>query len=214
MMNTRHINFLKIAAIGLLFSLQGCRPSEINNAPEYYAYLADPENGLVKEKTVAGVHYRLKYLPKDYLAYNMVGKNGVVSQGMRDSIAGQFDHSLTFLLNIGPAEGEHFDVTRLDVNDYGTFIDRIEKLCFHLQESIRLNVDGEEQAPVIARMENINAQEPGRNFVIVFNTQDKTSVTAENEQMCFIYQDGLFNTGINKFTFNTRDLAKVPSFTF
>jgi len=192
----------------------GCKPGVISDAREYYAYLANPQNGLVKEKSVAGVQYRLKYLPEDYLAFNLTGKTGTISRSRRDSLANRFEHSLTFLLNIGPAKGEHFDVTRLDVSDYGAFIDRIETLCFHMRESIRLNINGKDQLPVITQMENINAQEPGRNFVIVFNTRERLHAEKGDEQLCFIYQDQIFNTGINKFTFNMQDLSKVPAFTF
>jgi hypothetical protein len=198
----------------LLLLLISCKPSEIKDSKAYFSYLANPENGLVKEKTVAGVKYKLKYLPQDYLAYTTLFKNTNNTSKEKDSVIKLYDNSVTFMLTVGPDENENFDITRLGVSDYKEFAERIEALSFHLQESINLNVNNNTYKPVIARMENINALEKSRNFMIVFNSEKNTQKDLRNSEMCFSYHDQLFNTGTNKFIFKTSDIKAIPVFKF
>lgn len=156
----------------LVFAIcfMSCKKTEISDIKEYLSYLADPENGLVKEKTVAGVKFKVKYVPEDYLVYNMIKDMGNVKQAYKDSVAKTFNNSVTFMLNIGPAENEEFDITRVDVSTYEEFAHRIEEMSFNAQNWISVNVNGKVYHPDIVKLENINAQGKSRNFIVVFNS--------------------------------------------
>lgn len=214
----RGLNY-KIQSFCLLLlaavAMAGCRPKQIDSAQHYYAWLADPENGLVKEKSVAGVHYRIKYLPTEYLAYTALAGKSQASATERDSVLKQYAHSMTFLLNIGPDKGEEFDVTRVEVKDYEDFMERVDQLAFHMQDWISLENNGREQRPALARMENLNAPERSRNFIVVFDVAPGAAAAGDpSKELCFTYHDGIFNTGTNKFLFDKDDLNDIPQFNF
>lgn len=179
----------------------------------YMEYLADPENGLCKEKSIAGLKYKVKYLPGQYLAYNTL-KNTVWDEKQRDSLIKIYSNSLCFLINIGPAEGESFDITRLGVSDYETFAERIEKMAFDAPEWIGLRVNQKIFAPSIVRLENINALERSRNFVVVFANKDGSIGELLNNDLCLSYTDELFHTGINNFLFEAKHFRQLPELKF
>lgn len=211
-LNNKYMHLLLLLSFGM--GLLSCRQGSISEPKEYLSYLADPENGLVKEKSVAGMKIKVKYLPEDYLVYNMVKEVPNLKDSYRDSIAGTYKHSLTFMINIGPDENEEFDVTRVGVENYQEFAERIEEMSFNAQNWISVNVDNREYHPVIARLENINALEKSRNFIVVFNSTKGSSNDLAKNDICLSYDDELFNTGMSKFIFKAEDLKKLPAFTF
>jgi hypothetical protein len=200
----------------LFFSigLVSCKKTEISDIKEYLNYLADPENGLVKEKTVAGVKIKVKYLPEDYLVYNMVKEMSNVKQIYKDSIAKSYQNSVTFMVNIGPAENEEFDITRVDVSNYEEFAKRIEDMAFNAQDWISVEVNKKEYHPDIVRLENINALEKSRNFIVVFNSAKNSENDFRKQDMSLSYDDELFNTGVSKFLFKAEDIKNLPIFKF
>lgn len=196
----------------ILLAVVSCKQSEIYDPKEFYTYLSDPDNGLVLEKNVAGINYRVKYLPTEYLAYN-ASKNNICPQTKKDSLVKAYSNSLTFLLNIGPAKGEDFDITRLGVSNYQEFAQRIEEMAFGAQEWMLLKSGDKECKPTIVRMENINAQDNSRNFMVVFSAMSG-SEDLRQEDLCFTYSDELFNTGTNNFIFRSSDISNLPVFKF
>lgn len=189
--------------------LSSCSTKAIDNFKEYAMYLNKAENGLVKEKSVSGLHYRLKFLPKHYQAFTTL--NGLDSKKInKDSLVAAYSKSITFLLTIGPAEGEDFDITRVGVKDYQEFADRIEDMSFRANEWMRLKCGEVSVVPSLVRMENINAQERSRNFIVVFEQQDALEKAMKESDTQFIYDDELFGTGTNKFLFEHKQLNAVP----
>lgn len=203
---------LLLLSVGI--GLTSCRQGTISEPKEYFSYLANPENGLVKEKSIAGMKIKVKYLPEDYLVYNMVKEVSNAKDAYKDSIAGTYKHSLTFMINIGPDENEEFDVTRVGVENYEEFAQRIESMAFNAQNWISLNANNQEYHPVIAKLENINALEKSRNFIVVFNSTKGSPSDLTKNDICLSYDDELFNTGLSKFIFEAEDLKKLPAFTF
>lgn len=173
---------------------------------ELTKYINVPENGLLKEKTVGGIKFKLKYLPTDYLIYSQLDQKQSHRRPLIDSLGKRYENSVTFLLTIGPADDESFDITKYGIANYEEFAKQLEQLCFQAQDWITIRDDsGKEYTPGIVHLENINALEKHRNVVVVFNTRDylKTNFS-------FIFSDELFNTGINKFYFKASDINGIP----
>ncbi len=148
------------------------------------------------------------------MAFNLVNEQKNITQTQKDSIIKSFNNSVTFILNIGPAEGENFDITQLGVANYQEFAQRIEQMAFKANEWINLKVGDTEHKPSIVRLENINALEHSRNFIVVFSSEKNSEKDLRKKDMCFIYNDEMFNTGVNKFVFNSSDINNIPQFVF
>jgi hypothetical protein len=58
---------LKILMVVVLANyFVACKPAKITNKKEFMKYLSDSKNGLVKDKKVGYIYYKLKYLPEDF----------------------------------------------------------------------------------------------------------------------------------------------------
>jgi hypothetical protein len=194
--------------------LLSCGRSEIKDPTEFTHYLADKENGLVNEKSIAGVKFKVKYLPYEYQAYLSMNGKGQMLQKEKDSVLKAFSTSVAFLLNIGPADGEDFDITKVGISSYEEFADRIEKMSFEAQDWIMLDIEGKQMKADIVRLENLNALERSRNFLVVFGSEFATENDIRTKDLCFIYDDEMFSTGKSKFVFKADDLNKTPDFKF
>jgi hypothetical protein len=203
--------FCHIILLGVF--LCACHPSVIYEPRRYVNYLMDPDNGLIKEKSIAGVKIRVRYLPSEYIAYTILkGKPG--SQAFKDSVRSVYENSVTFLMTIGPDDTESFDITRVGISNYGEYTDRMEEMLFYMQQRIQLLSQDSAHRPSITRMENINAQANSRDFIVVFGSDRQSESDLRKNDMCFIYNDELFDTGINKFLFRERNIRALPEFKF
>ncbi|MBA3683615.1 MAG: hypothetical protein H0W73_21000 [Bacteroidetes bacterium] len=176
----------------------------ISDLGQLTKYINNADNGLVKEKTIGVITYKLKYLPTEYLVHKQLdaGSNKTII----DSLSKDYKNSITFLFSIGPSDDKSFDITQYGVTNYGEFANLIEKMCFRANELIYIqDQSGKEHKPAIVQMENINALEKHRNLMVVFHNEDYFS-----NDFSFVFNDELFNTGINKFLFKSKDINDVP----
>lgn len=207
-----HIKLITLA--GFILITSSCQQHVISDKKQYFNYLSDPINGLVKEKSTGNIKIKVKYLTSDYLAFNTVNASAETSYKTKDSVKKMYDNSITFLLNIGPADNESFDITRLGVDSYEDFAKRIEDMAFGASEWMSLTSNNVEYKPVITKLESVNAIENSRNFIVVFNSEKNTKQDLRNHDLCFTYADEIFHSGINKFIFKTSDLNRLPEFNF
>lgn len=185
--------------------------SSIDNFPDYMKYLADKENGLVKEKSTNGVSIKIKYLPLDYLAHKEYKKENGISI---DSIKKSYENSLTFMMTIGPDKEKNFDITKVGVSSYEEFALRIEQMNFWMKDYVTLTVGGKEISADMAQMESTYGLEKDRKIVFVFQNKDEQGHSLLTDDLTFTYKDEIFFTGINKFKFNIKDINSIPELTF
>ncbi|MEO6302755.1 MAG: hypothetical protein ABIP51_06250, partial [Bacteroidia bacterium] len=75
-------------------------------------------------------------------------------------------------------------------------------------------VKEKEYKPSIVRMENLNALERSRNFIVVFSSESNSPNDLRKNDMLFVYNDELFNTGVNNFIFKAEQINSIPKFKF
>ncbi len=204
-------SFRYILLLSLTCLLWSCSQSSISDFGKYVKYLSNPKNGLVKEKSVAGISMKVKYLPNDYQVYNDAFKTSEsIDQKVFNDIKDNYSNSTTFVLTLGPDEEHKFDITRVDLADYDEYAERIERMNFNFGEFISLEVDGIEIQPTLTQMESLYGLKKTRDIVVVFNKED----IQPNADIKFVFKDKMFNTGINKFKFDKNDIAAIPTLDF
>ena len=213
---------MKAIVISLLCAgallLSGCMPS-IKSEAELYSWLANPENGLVKNRNVAGVALSARYLPPAYLAFRELKSASPqerIAQG--DSVLNTYRGSYTFLLRLGPddAAGEQFNIQELGVENLEEYRDQTYTLNFDLAPDFSLRTGKGALQPVSASMENIYGLSNSRTIYLVFSpaTQQEAQILAEASELDLVYTDRLFDTGIHHFTFESEAVYNIPSFEF
>ncbi|MBQ21652.1 MAG: hypothetical protein CMD31_12930 [Flavobacteriales bacterium] len=212
--NIKEVNkFIYIAFLFLAITLSSCKHS-IDDFNTYMEYLADKDNGLVKEKSIGGIQLKVKYLPNDYLVYNEVKNNKQLTENLLDSLKLTYANSITFMMVLGPDKNESFDITRVGVANYEEFAQRIEEMNFNMMQHVKLQVGNEAYSPELYQMESTYGLEQSRKFLFVFKAKDEKSNTILKDDFQFVYADELFNTGINKFQFKHSDVNAIPTFNF
>jgi hypothetical protein len=195
-----------------LFALVGC--SNDVNYSDYLSYLANPENGMVKETRINGLSLQAKYLPTEYFVFRALSDvpANEISQQLVDSISEDYGHSLTFMFTLAPDKklGKEFDVTNVNTENYTAYEERMDLLNFQLSKYLHLEVDGQEMQPALVQMENTFGLKKESNFIVVFNVPVH-EFEQQNHNMSLVYDDPVFFTGINRFSFSTEVIRNRPS---
>jgi len=202
-----------ILLIVVTIAIGGCKKS-INNFSDYMKYMSEEENGLVKKKSVGGIQMMVKYLPNDYLVYNELKNDQILTAGKIDSVRKTYANSITFMMVIGPSKDESFDITRVGVADYEEFAQRLEQMNFSMGQFVNLKIGETTYIPELAQMESTYGLEQNRKILFVFNAVNDAGNKILMDDVQFVYVDELFNIGINKFKFSKEDLTDLPAFKF
>jgi hypothetical protein len=202
-----------------LFLQFGCSPSSCDTYEEYLSYLNDEENGLVKYRKSKGMTISLKYLPTDFLVYRELGNISVKNQKILDSLRGQYTESITFLMTIEPDAHEEKsnqrDITFEGIGNYEQYKERILLMSFGIESRIDLKTDKGDFVPVLVNMEQSFGLKKGRDFIVVFVPGKGTSKDFFNSSTYdFIYDDEIFDLGINHFVFDKKDIDALPKLNF
>lgn len=196
----------------LFFLITACSGNELEYE-DYLKYINDQENGLMKEKEVSGLQYKVKYLPVDYLVYNdlnkIEGKQNLKEE--KKKLEKQYAHSLCFMMTMGPADDENFDLTYLGVKNYDEYAKQMEVLNFKMGTFLTLEMGGKLIKPELVQMENTYGLGKQRNFMILFSVKDnKKDKFMKDHDVRLIYSDELFGTGINNFSFQKEVIKNLP----
>ncbi|MBL4670398.1 MAG: hypothetical protein JKY30_14200 [Flavobacteriales bacterium] len=204
-----------IGTLSLLL-LSSCGKNTVDSYEDYLLWLDDTENGLVRDKEAGGITIKVKQLPSNYLAYQDLINEKSIKKSIVDSIIGSYEKSLTFLLTIGvDGDVKKGDIMFQGVRTYKEYKQQLMELNFGIENNISLSIGGNMYNPVLSHLENVYGLTDKRNITVVFvpaTKEDKLFYLAEEIQ--FTYDDELFDTGINHFTFNREDINNNPSFKF
>lgn len=191
-----------LACLFLVFQT-GCGPAIITDPAAFMHYLADPANGLVRQKTVGGFNIRVKYLPPAYLAYQEF--YGGLNQSPLDSLVERYRSSETFLLTITPEDIGKLEIARLHVSNYQEFNQRVLNLNFHIKEQLWLENGKHRISAAQTEFERNYGLDQSGNILIVFAFEKDDS-----SDWVVIWNDEFFQTGLHRFLFKQTDIQKIP----
>ncbi|MFM7023771.1 MAG: hypothetical protein ACKOXB_12435 [Flavobacteriales bacterium] len=199
--------------IALIFFLGGCT-KYLSSDKDILQWVTDPSNGLVQNKQNGPMVIDMKYMPKEYFAYNELSKGN--TQSDFDSILKTYGRSVNFILTLSlkNEKGEDVDLlfgSSADVEEYKT---KIHDLNFSLAEFISMKYKGGELRPALVRMEDAYGLSASRKFFIAFTPADSLQQKAldESEELKVTFDDPAFNSGISNFVFKTEDIKNIPPF--
>jgi hypothetical protein len=198
-----------------LLGSMGCTHS-LKTQGEYMKWLNDPANGVVKTKHIGGFDLKVKFLPPSYLLHQDISKNiAGITPKKKDSLLNVYQHSLTFIMTLGPdaADSNTTSIMYAGVKTYKDYVQRDLILNFDFKEFVHIEVGDKKYKPVLAIMENSYELGLKRNIIIAFVPDDKNdNVLFTASDIDFIYDDELFELGLNHFLFRQKDLQSTPEF--
>ena len=183
----------------------------VETMKDFNAYLGDRTNGLLRERTIGGVNYRLALQPADLLAYREFCAVGALQPESLDSLMQSFSQTLAFQMNLSPdksvAEG---DVMYKGISSYDDYADRVRMVNFNMPEMIALHIGENVYTPVLCLAENTYSLTQGRNVLILFEATDLQSAMIANEESTVVFNDEIFGSGIQHFRFENDKLMNIP----
>lgn len=202
-----------IALSLLLLGSVGCglheSPADITSLERY---ANDPENGLVRQRTVNGITTSIRILPSELCALREFRMNGDSCASELETLLAQHRGQMSVTLTFAP-DGVHSkgDIMYSGVTDRSAFIERALAMNFDWQERVELRCGDVSYHPVLSTMENTYGLTEGRNIVLVFapNSRTDTALFASPE-LDLVLHDDHFGTGTQHFKFDRSDIEKVP----
>jgi hypothetical protein len=206
----RHI-VMGILTLGMLMS--GCQ-RELKDMKAVYGWINAPEHGMVKTKTVEGIKLTVKYLPAEYLALKET-KEDQAGRQTYDSLLKVYKGSHTFLLSIASSEDEvNNDPMYQGLEDYSAYKRRALTMNFDMNEYVSIKTSTQEFRPVLTSMENTYSLKGQRNIYMVFTDTATDTELMNEKELDLVFNDEIFETGINHFVFEQSDLQSIPAINF
>lgn len=203
---------MKVKLISLLivcsYFISGCSSTpEVSNLSEYKQWFFDPSNGFYKQKFIGGLEYSLLYKHYELMALQEIISEGVNDEERRTDIINEYRNGVAFVLKIGydsRGKKEIPGLVNTSVKNYAEYEELIRELAFGIQEKISLQINGNEYDPSVSHFERGYELEKEASFLIAFNLEE----SPQDYPMSFVFNDDVFNSGVNKFYF---DITKVKT---
>lgn len=182
---------------------------------KYTAWLQEHPDACLREKEINEIRIQLRYIPADFSAYKeLTSLDDDYTQHTFDSLRNLYACGLHFQLSLeaDPARHKLLYENLEDQNDYRQ---RIETLSFYPQDFVSLETEGEEIFPVLSQYEGYNELS---NKILVHVVFSPAWYACEkygeaNHKMAVVFKDPYWETGVNRFAFETSQLKSIPTLT-
>lgn len=191
-----------IIFIGFLLFGCGGNPS---NLLAYTNWFSDKNNGYIKTKQVGSIVYKVIYTPAEYLMSQELEDN---VQYKKEELAlklKELKEGRNFILQVGFSPDEDAKAENLiaaKIKNYDQYKKIITDLSFNIESNASLVSGSDTIYPSIYHFERGYELAKSQTFLFSF------PVLNEIDDMTFIFDDPMFETGINKFQFN--NLKRIP----
>ena len=200
---------IKIVFFVLGVTLFSCKEAKIKSAEEFYKMLENPGNGFVKTREHRDIGFKLKYLPPEFFIVNETGirKDGILSKKETDSLFSAYSETRSFLLTIS-TNGGNSDILYEGITSVEEYRERFELMNFNLGEYIYLKTEKNKYAPSLINLENVYGLSKSRKVNIVFSPVGNGDDLMTSEEYDLVFEDFIFNTGVNHFKFKKTETDK------
>jgi hypothetical protein len=201
---------MRLSILILVLLLFGCQKT-IKTPDEFFVWLNNPNNGLLKTKVVDGLEFTLKYLPPEYLALKEL--RGKYSTKEAQVLKERYEKNFSFLLTIKPVDKEEKNIMLRGVSDETEYLERLNNLQFRTKDYLRLKVASKEIPPILSTFENMHGATKHHNIYMVFGGENAKELKTIKD-WDIVFDDELFGTGIHHFQYESRLLLNLPILNF
>lgn len=178
----------------------------------YTRWLSDNQDVVVKAKEINDIRISLQFLPTDFVAYkDLMSTNEPETMSNLDSVRELYKCGLRFQLSVEsmkPSSKLLFENTTDEV----AYKQRIENLSFYAHEFISIEQNGKAEVPVLSQFEGYHELNNKLTIQLVFSPSwYSCEQYAEGiGKIAVVFDDPYWNTGINRFIFDTTSLREIP----
>ena len=201
-----------VALLGCMLGLAACGdPSQLSFG-EAEAFLLEKMRAQTSTHAANGYQLEVRPVPSEYLAVREVKTSGTPTQSAYDAARESYGDARYFLLTIKPQEGvREGDIMMQDVRDYEAYQQRFLELSFSLREHLSLEYEGGSLQPVLSNTEHDYGLSAHRSAMLAFVPRNEEELQAlSSGALTLVFDDRIFNTGINRFAFDASNLSNLP----
>ncbi len=178
--------------------------SEKLKPEEYVKWVQNPENGFRKEKIIDDLVFNIQYKPYEYIVCMEEQKqelqDSLVNKKIKELDGMQY-YDFKIILKEGLGE-----LLKYKLTSKGEYDKRVKYFAFNMQNDIQL-VEGTDTIPcTLFHFERAYDVTPSSVFLLGFGV---TKNTLKQDKTLIVY-DRTFGKGLIKFTFNQKDLQRLP----
>ena len=212
-------SLLYIAALAALFQ-SGCsrentdtpqdhralqHVNEILPASEFEAWVANPDNDLMKDKEMNDLDFKICYMPREKLAINELKGDGYTEAQFRDACK-HYNGMSYFNFRIGLTKGSG-ELLKYELASAQQYNDRIDYMAFRMQKNIFLVQGRDTLYPGLYHFERIFEVAPFATVMLAFDNQK----FKPEEGFTIVYDDQLFHKGYIKYNYGPDQLIDLPT---
>ena len=177
---------------------------------EYLVWSGQPDNFLIREKTISEFNYKIKYLPTEQLIINDLKKSDqeITTENIAQ-LEKEYEGMEYFEMRV-QVDQYNDELAKYQVADISEYQTRIAYMAFAMKNNITLSTELKEQIPCkLFHFERTYGITPYTTFLFAFSKED----IANAYERTVVYDDELFNKGRLKFnwSFENMELPKIAS---
>ncbi len=196
----------KLILILIVFSLSlSCKRNSLS-ASDYVQYVKDPRNGLIVDHVAKNFKFSLQYEPLDYLTLKEI-RNTKFSPEIFESTRKQFGNSIYFDFIITTLNQQD---DLLKEKDSIQFNKRLNYFSFDFNQKVEL-IDGIDTLHcLLHHFERNYGISPENHIALAFENFKHQPGKSTNNELLFIYNDEVLQTGKITISINKKSLFEIP----
>jgi hypothetical protein len=208
---------LQLAALVVLAGAIGCdQTPDSLNAGDYVNWISSEKKGFVKKKKVNTVTMVSRFMPPAFLAYRDF-MNDDYPVEVYDSIFNSYKCSVTFQFTLQADRNDkrYGNLKYYNIASEEELAGRVRFLNFSAPEFFLVEWNGAKYYPVLSVFEGFDEIENKLSFSLVFQIPDfKCGEPGENfDNVNFVFEDPLWELGVNNFLFQKSVFQNKPKLT-
>jgi hypothetical protein len=172
---------------------------------QFVKWVADKENKLIKDKAITDINYQLAYMPQELLAYTEL-KNEDFSKERFEEVKKNYAGMTYFKFRIEIKNGSG-ELLKYNLQSAQQYNERISYMSFKMQKDIFLVQANDTIYPDLFHFERIFDVAPYATVMFAFDDAKFKS----GDEFTIIYNDRLFDKGIIKYNYKSKQLIDLPN---
>lgn len=174
-------------------------------AGEFQAWVANPDNSLLKSKEMSDIEFKICYMPKENLAMNELKGEQYTGAQFREACS-HYEAMSYFNFRIGLIKGSG-ELLKYNLSSAQQYNDRIDYMSFRMQRNIFLVQGKDTLYPGLFHFERIFEVAPYATVMLAFDDKKFD----RKEAFTIVYEDNLFHKGYIKYTYGPNQLIDLPT---
>ena len=197
---------LLLITLCLTFLFHSCQKAV--SEKKLISYIKNPENGVLIEKEIGIINYKVYYRPSDLLVNQELKAHEINTDSLIDHYKGIYHKNLYFMLSLSQNKQEVLNNLASNKQRFGSMVNQ---LAFGMDQKVTL-ITSEKDTLVLLDYVYPRTYGVSNSTDMLFAFENKYINQAEWIQL--LIEDFGLQTGDVRFKFLTKDIRKIPTLIF